>query len=130
MRTLPKLFIFLSLMGALTAGASFVVEQQFASRAKLVQRVVPSDASDLFGDVGENIGSPQELIIDDPKAFLNKKSPEGAEYVNETYLKEKGIYPLQLQTVRFTASVVRMAGFADLVVCGALALILRRRLRS
>jgi hypothetical protein len=87
--------------------ASFPIENSFASRAKLIQRVQPNEAAALFGEVGDKIGSPQKMIIDDAKAFLPTEGEDGVAYVDENYLKANGIYPLQLKTVTFFASRVR-----------------------
>jgi len=92
-----------------TLVATFPIESSFRSRAKLVQLVRPNEQAALFGDVGEEIGSPARYVIDDQAAFLNQRSGSGAEYVSVTYLENKGIYPLQLQTVEFVAGTIRQA---------------------
>lgn len=56
------------------------------------------------------------MIIDDPKAFIGQKDASGADLVSENYLKEKSIYPLQLQTVKFVLSNVRLASGVSLGV--------------
>lgn len=98
--------------------------------AQLVQLVTPSSAaaSSLFGDSGPGtlIGSPQQMVIRDPGAFLEGSTAEGARYVSDTYLKAQNIYPLQLKTVRFVEMAVA-AGFAvALLIFGGLWLLARR----
>ncbi len=84
------------------AGTLFTLNT-YAGRAKLIQRVEKNSGADLFGESGTPIGSPQRYIIDDPKAFTGKKTADGAEEVDEKYLRDNKIYPLQLQTIRFVA---------------------------
>lgn len=119
--------LFASLLGF---GASFVVESSYAGRAKLIQRIKPHDKAmaELLGEAGEPIGSPQEIIVDDPAAFL--PAPEGYEgpaMVNDAYLQEKGIYPLQLKTVRYVAGLARW-GFLGAALVALVGLLwLRKR---
>jgi hypothetical protein len=54
-------------------------------------------------ELGTPVGEPQLMIITDEKAFLGGKSESGARLVNDTYLKENGIYPLQAKTVSFVS---------------------------
>ncbi len=107
--------IVIAALAAITLVASFPVEAQYASKSKLVQRVQQDPGAELFGDAGTPIGSPQQMIIEDPKAYLGSKDEAGAELVSEGYLKENGIYPLQLQTVRYVVSNIRYAGIAALL---------------
>ncbi len=135
-------------------GATWPIEKWFASRAVLCQRVEPSAESALFGEVGTKIGSPQMVIVSDPKAFLSSSlegsappsaSPSplegeglpgsgrdgvggGARLLNERYLRENGIYPLQLRTVRFFAYWTRI-GCAAAAILAVLALFWIRRPR-
>lgn len=98
--------------------------------AQLVQLVTPSSAaaSSLFGDSGPGtpIGSPQEMVIRDPAAFLEGRTAGGARYVSDTYLKAQNIYPLQLKTVRFVQGAAAAGFAAALLVFGGLWLLARR----
>lgn len=92
---------------------SFPAERSYRSRAQLIQRVQVDEASRLlFGDAGTPIGSPQKMIIDDPKAFLPGEVTGGVKQVDENYLVQKGIYPLQLKTVEFFAQSARIISAA------------------
>jgi hypothetical protein len=107
---------------ALAAAASVPVEGSFSSRAKLCQRVEPSKAAELFGDAGNFVGSPQDMIVDDPKAVLAGQGPDGSTLLDESYLREHGIYPLQLKSVRFVGHWVRLGGLL-LMLLAAVALL-------
>lgn len=102
--------------------------------AVLVQRVEPSaGASALFGDSsgpGTPIGSPQRLIVRDEAAFLPGEGPGGARYVSETYLRERGVYPLQAKTVELVRLLAALGSAAALLVCGGLWLWAGRRVRA
>ncbi len=119
----------IAVLSAIVLIATFPIESSYASRSRLVQRIKPSAESELFGDAGEKIGSPQELIVDDPSVFLTEPTPEGVAQVDENKLLEKKIYPLQLQTVRFVAGMTRMGAGVALVV-GLLATYVLGRKRS
>lgn len=116
----------LALLAAIALIATFPIRQSFASRAQLIQRVEPSAAADLFGDAGTPIGSPQMLIIDDASAFL-PDVPGEARRVDETKLREKGIYPLQLQTVDYLIAWVRGGAGAAMGLFGLGWVLLGRR---
>lgn len=125
-----KVFGLLALVGGLIAViGSFVVANSFESRAKLIQRVERNEGAELFGEAGTAIGSPQKLIIDDPKAFTGDKTPEGAEIVDEGYLKANNLYPLQLQTVTYAAEMTRYGGIAAIALGGLALWAAKRRSR-
>lgn len=108
--------------------ASFVAERSYASQAKLVQRVLVDQAAfELFGETGTPIGEPELMIITDSKAFLGKKTDEGAEIVSEQYLKDHNVYPLQLKTVRYVAGLIRIASLVVLVLAAAGLLFVARK---
>jgi len=130
MRRIQVLVSALGVLGILAAGMAMIVAQSFASKAQLVQIVKPDAAeAALFGDsAGTPIGSPQEMIISDAKAFLPGEGKDGAKLVNDDYLKKNGIYPLQLQTVRFVSNIVLLVGGGLGVLGIAIGWFLRRRL--
>ncbi len=111
-----RIGIGLATVGALVLIVSFVGRQVFASKAQVVQRVQPSSGAELFGDVGEKIGKPESIILNDPKAFLEGKSEDGFPMVNEAYLKEHKIYPLQLKSVEFVSTVGMVGGGVGFVL--------------
>lgn len=95
----------LAFIAALAVGP---IVARYESKAQLVQLVRPSEGASLFGDVGENIGSPQMLVIDVPReAVLEGEGPQGSILVSSVYLKDHGIYPRQLQTIVDLAGYVR-----------------------
>ena len=101
-----------------------LVTSSFRDRAVLTQRVQVDAADKLFGDGPTPIGSPQRMIIDDPKAIVGTK--DGIRQVNDAYLQEHHIYPLQLKTVEFTVENARLGLIVGLVI-GWLAFFLVRR---
>ena len=117
----------IAIAGAILAISSFPIENSYKGKAQLVQRMRIDDASALFGESGTPVGSPQELIIEDPRAFTGDKTPEGAAIVNEGYLEKNKIYPLQIKTVSYVAGLARIGGIAMFVLSGGLGLWLRRR---
>lgn len=130
MRWVLRIGWILLVTGILVLIGSFPVRAHYAGQAQLIQRVETSDADDLFGGQGTPIGSPQQMIITDPKAFLEGESPEGARRVSENYLKDNQIYPLQLQTVDFAVSVARIAGGFEALAGLVLVIVARRRLQA
>lgn len=124
---LSRIFWVIAGLGAAGAIAATIVEANLASKAVKAQRVRPSSEAALFGDIGETIGSPMLYVVDDPKAFLPHKGPGGLALIDEAYLEKSGKYPLQLQTVNFTANAVRIAGLLDVLACSALAVFFGRK---
>ena len=116
--------------GVLVLLGSFPVRAHYAGQAQLIQRVETSDADDLFGGEGTPIGTPQRMIITDPKAFLEGETPEGARRVCENYLKANEIYPLQLKTVDVGVRVARLVAGMEAVTGLILVLVARRRLKT
>ena len=106
------------ILGLIGLAGSIIVPARLSSQAQLIQRMTPYDAdiAALTGDVGTPIGEPQQMIITDQAAFLPGKLDSGARQVNDNYLKEKGIYPLQVKTVNYVAGLVRLAAASALVV--------------
>lgn len=128
MRVLAILCFILAGIGLAVIPLALGVQVGLSGRAQLIQRVEVSEAASLFGDAGTMIGSPQKMIIEDKAAFLPGEGPEGARLVSENYLKEKGIYPLQLQTVEYLSQGVMLAGGASAFVFGLAGWLARRRL--
>ena len=130
---MPRFQRFLGVVAALsliTFATSFLVENSYAGKAQLVQRVEYDPASvSLLGEVGPMIGSPQKMIIDDPKAFVKGNGPRGSLLVNDLYLKSHQIYPLQLQTVSFLSSLIRQTSLAVFVFAALVFSMLIRRAR-
>lgn len=117
-----------AILGALGALTVPFVRQSYSAKAILTQRVQVDSADKLFDDGPTPIGSPQKMIIEDPKAVVGTKN--GVRMVNDAYLQQHHIYPLQLKTVDFTLDNAR-TGFIALSLCGwgVLGLIYSRRKR-
>lgn len=126
-----KILKWLSLIAFIGAvivfAASFLVYSSFASRAQMIQRINYNEANaELLGEPGDLIGSPTLMIIEDPKAFVKGKAPEGAKLVDDNYLKAKKIYPLQLKTVGFVTYWARLVSGA-VAVAGLIVFLLLRK---
>lgn len=118
MKSITRILTTTGILFVALALGTFIVRQSFASRAELIQRVeVDKVGGELFG-ISEPtpIGSPQEMIISDPAAFLPDQGQGKVKRVNEAYLREHGIYPLQLKTVDFAVSKVRIGCLAAAVI--------------
>ncbi len=122
--------LILFVAGLLGLAASVIVPITYQGRAKLIQRVESSGAADaLFDSAGTEVGSPEMLIIDDPKAFTGAKTESGAEIVSENYLREHSIYPLQMKSVRFAAGMTMFGSALSSFVGGIAFLVARRGLK-
>jgi hypothetical protein len=113
----------LSLVGLATLPS---IRDSYKARAVLTQRVqVDKAGASLFGDGMTPIGSPQLIIIDDPKAVIGKPdSKDGIRQVDDAYLQSHGIYPLQLKTVDYTVHLAQMALIAAVIIGGLLIFVL------
>ncbi len=121
---LRPVFFGLAITAVVVLTGSFVVSSIVTQNAVLAQRIEIREAgvAALFGaenEVGKPIGSPQRLIISDPKAFLEKTGENGLRYVNDKYLKDNNIYPLQALTVEFFRNVTAIiAGLGAIIMFG------------
>ncbi len=115
MKILKSLALVLAIACLLGFVGAFVVEGQMASRAKLYQRLEITAEAQLFGEKGTHIGTPQLMIIDDRSAEAGP-GPDGSTYLDERVLKEQGIYPLQLQSVREVAGISKIALTAGFLI--------------
>jgi hypothetical protein len=126
MRLLKVTTIAIALLSVIAMVASFPVQSYYSGKAELIQLVRPSAEAQLFGDVGDRIGSPQMYVIGERSAFLNK-SENGAALVDETVLTSKGVYPLQLQTVTYFLQIVRIAAWISLGFAVLVLIVLKKR---
>ena len=117
----------LAILALISIVVTFPIEGTYASKAKLIQRVEKNECASLFGDEGTKIGSPQQMIIEDPKAFMGEPNAEGIYQVDDKYLKDNNIPPLQLKTVSFVLSMARMGLGAALLILGASAFFLWKK---
>ena len=123
MKKLPAILLGLIITAILVTISSFIVALFVSQDAQLVQLVQPDEAglNSLFADSsgvpGTAIGSPQTMIISDPKAFMDGTGSGGEKFVNDAYLKANNIYPLQVKTVNFFRdSVAWVAGIGALLL--------------
>jgi hypothetical protein len=123
MQKLPTILLALIVIAVVTVVLSFIIAGFVSRGAQPVQLVQPDEAglNSLFADSsgvpGTPIGSPQTMIIADPKAFMEGTGSSGERYVNDAYLRANNIYPLQVKTVNFFRdSVAWVAGMAALLM--------------
>ena len=105
---MKRLFLVLFLASLIGFGVSSPTRLYYENKAKMVQRIQKSTSADMFGDDGTPVGKPMKLIIDDPKAFLGGPDSDDVYKVDEGYLSEHKIHPLQLKTVDFITFWTRM----------------------
>ena len=124
----------IAVVSALGLGVVPSIRDSYAKRAVLTQRVqIDSAGASLFGDGSTAIGSPQLMIIDDPKAVVTGSEKSNVRQVDDAYLKAHSIYPLQLKTVDFTVNLVRltlMVTFAFGLFVGLVARNAKRKFNS
>ena len=131
MKKLTIIFRISFLLAVVVALVTYPVVGSYASKAQLVQLVKPSAGADLFGDIGELVGSPQILVNDIPKAaIIEGDGPNGSIFVDTTYLEANEIGALQLQTVTFIAESTRTGALIASGLFLAGLLILRWRMRA
>ena len=119
------------LASVIVALATYPVIQHYQGKAQLVQLVAPSAGADLFDEVGEFLGSPQQLVADIPQAaILEGAGASGAILVDKTYLDDHGIYPRQLQMVVFIAETTRTVSLYSALALMVGLLLLRWRMKS
>lgn len=119
---MKKVSQMLATVSVLLLVATAIYQSNLESNAILVQRVKPHDqaTADLLGEVGTPIGSPQRMIVSDQRAFLPGKGEQGERFVNDDYLKEHDVYPLQAKTVGYVGGLVKL-GLAGIALVGFLA---------
>ena len=84
----------------------------------MIQRVQSIPGNEMFGDDGTPIGKPMLLIIEDQQAFKGTADDTGTYFVDENYLTEHKIHPLQLKTVEFIASICQFAFAMSALILG------------
>ena len=123
----------LAWLSVILADLAFGIGSWYGRDAQLIQLVQPTTQaeSDLFGDTsttpGTPIGQPQMMIVRDQGAFLPATGENGLRYVDESYLKELGLYPLQLKTVNFFRNAMTLSFLALAALLAAWHLWQRRR---
>lgn len=131
MRWLFRIALAIAVLSGIAIVGASIVRSGYAGKAQLIQRVEYDAASaELLGTPGTFVGSPQPMIIEDPKAFVKGNGPQGSKLVDEKYLRDHSIYPLQLQTVDFLADNTRYAATVALIVSAVVAIFAKIRLKK
>lgn len=129
---MKKISMMLAVMSVLGLIAAALYQSNLESKATLIQRIKTYDSAtaELLGEVGTPIGSPQLMIITDPKAFLPGKGEGGERFVDDEYLKSNGIYPLQAKTVSYVGGFVKLGLLGMAALMSLAAWFFGRRMRS
>ncbi len=126
-----KISGFLAALALVVLVLSYPVAWFIAKDGQLIQRVIPEDADvvALRGESGPGtlVGKAGVYLISDPAAFIKGEGAKGERYVSQTYLEQKGIYPLQTKTVWFFHFLVALISGLGLLIFGALWRFLGRR---
>lgn len=130
MRLISLLASIVVILAILTLGISFPVRGAYARKAKLIQRVEKPAGDDLFGEGGTIIASAQMLIIDDSHAFIGEPKAGEPYSVDEKYLKDHNVYPLQLKTVDFFVDYSRLGAGIALILAGLTWAFATRRIKA
>ena len=132
MKALVLLARVLAVLCAVGLVGTFVRANSLTAKAELTQRIKPydKDTAALTGDVGTPIGDSQDMIIDDPAAFLPGKGDKGQRLVNDDYLQQHEIYPLQAKTVNYVAGLAKLGFAGGLVLAVSAGLFASRRLAT
>jgi hypothetical protein len=90
------------LVGSLVASSLLLRGSVYAQLAERLE------AAELFGESQNNvyIGSPQKFLAFPPEAYLQGIGEQGAQLINNAYLKQNGIYPFQVKTVEFIRNII------------------------
>jgi hypothetical protein len=128
-QTFRTIFRVLTILALVVFVSAWLVYAWFARSATLAQRIEPYQPAmaELLGEPGLTLGSPQVFVIRDDNAFLEGTGEAGERFLNETYLTQNGIYPLQLKEVAFWRNLISLGATAGFIVCGVLWLVLRAR---
>jgi hypothetical protein len=107
------------LVGSLVASSFLLRDSVYAQLAEKLE------AAELFGENQSNvyIGSPQKFLALPAQAYMQGLGEKGAQLINNTYLKQNGIYPFQVKTVEFIRNVIAICS----ILGGALMLYLWAR---
>ncbi len=106
-----KVFLGLAITAVVFIVGSLVATSLLTRNAVFAQRAEKLEAAELFGDTQQRvlIGSPQTFLPLDAKAFLDGTGDNGAKLLNDSYLREKNIYPVQVKTVEFFRNAIILA---------------------
>jgi hypothetical protein len=115
-------FLVLAVLAGVVGLGSVLAASLLTRNAVYAQLAQKNEAAELFGDTSQKtlIGSPQTFLALDPQAFFEGTGENGAKLLNDLYLKENNIYPIQVKTVEFFRNLTVLV----CVVGGALMLLL------
>jgi hypothetical protein len=129
MKALSIIAWILFALAAVALVATVPIENSYASKSNLIQRVQITEADKLFGGQGTPVGSPAQYIIEDKEAFVGA-TEDGVQLVDEAYLEANGIYPLQLKSVEATIGYVRIAAGIGAFLFGAVGILAWRKAKT
>jgi hypothetical protein len=116
-------FLVLAILAGVVGLGSFLTSSLLTRDAVFAQLAQKNEAAELFGDGGKTlIGSPQNFLALAPQAFFEGTGEAGAKLLNDTYLRENNIYPIQVKTVEFFRNLIVLV----CLVGGGLMLVLWR----
>jgi hypothetical protein len=115
-------FLVLSIVAGVVGLGSVLTSSLLTRDAVLAQLAIEQEAAELFADGQKEvlIGNPQVFLALDAKAYLEGTGDNGAKLLNDTYLRENNIYPVQVKTVEFIRNLVVLICVAGGVVMLAL----------
>ncbi len=101
-------FLTLAILAGIFLIGSLVASSLLTRNSVYAQLAEKLEAAELFGDSQSNvyIGGPQQFIALPSQAFMQGLGEKGAQLIDNTYLRENGIYPFQVKTVEFIRNVV------------------------
>jgi hypothetical protein len=122
LRRFKTVFLGLAILAGVVGLGSVLTSSLLTRGAVYAQLALKNEAAELFGDSSPKtlIGSPQNFLALAPQAFFEGTGENGAKLLNDSYLKENNIYPIQVKTVEFFRNVIVLV----CAVGGALMLIL------
>lgn len=108
MARFKTVFLVLAILAGVLGIGSVVASSLLTRNAVYAQRAEKLEAAELFGDNQQNtlIGNPQIFLALPEKAFMEGTGDKGAKLIDETYLKQNNIYPIQVKTVEFIRNVL------------------------
>jgi hypothetical protein len=101
-------FLVLAIAAAVVGVGSLLTSVVLTRNAVFAQLAIKQEAAELFGDGAKEvlIGNPQNFLALDPNAYLEGTGENGAKLINDTYLRENNIYPIQVKTVEFLRNLI------------------------
>jgi len=109
--------VLLGFLGFVGFFATFVLEQTFQSRAKLVQFVHKRPDLLATGQEGYvRVGTPQLMVLDDKQAFLSGFGDQGALLADMEYMSIHKLSPLPISTLQSIAFMARVGALVSVLI--------------